>query len=320
MKVRHARRRSAVLTPSGLACLATLPTINLTAGCLHDCRYCYIRGYRNYPGESTAVLYEDTPERLRRELARRRTKPPAVYFSPSSDLFQPAPEILSCAEEVLRILFGHGVGVAFLTKGRIPNRLLALIADHAPLVQAQLGLITVDGEVSRLLEPNAAAPEERLEQARRLIDAGVRTEARVDPVVPGMTDSTDALDSLFAALSAAGVQQAAAGVLFLRPKIAASLRRGIPEGEALERLFEAFGASETVGIRGGSTRIESASADTRRRIFDRVTTVAAKHGVTVHVCACKNPDIAAGRCNIAGTWQPARRAPQIPLAIARAAR
>ena len=47
-----------------------LPTINLTAGCLHDCVYRYIRGYRNYPGESRIVLYEDTLERLRDELRR----------------------------------------------------------------------------------------------------------------------------------------------------------------------------------------------------------------------------------------------------------
>jgi hypothetical protein len=47
----QAKRRSAVLTSSGLACLSTLPTINLTTGCLHDCLYCYIRGHRNYPGE-----------------------------------------------------------------------------------------------------------------------------------------------------------------------------------------------------------------------------------------------------------------------------
>lgn len=34
-----AKRRSPVLTPSGLACLSVMPTINLTVGCLHDCVY-----------------------------------------------------------------------------------------------------------------------------------------------------------------------------------------------------------------------------------------------------------------------------------------
>jgi DNA repair photolyase len=38
-------RKSKALTPSRLRCLAHLPTINVTAGCVHGCAYCYIRGY-----------------------------------------------------------------------------------------------------------------------------------------------------------------------------------------------------------------------------------------------------------------------------------
>ena len=101
-----AERKSAVLTPSSLACLSIMPTINLTAGCLHDCIYCYIRGYSNYPGESAIVLYENTLDKLRDELRRRRAKPHAVYFSPSSDLFQPAQEVLELSHAVLEFLFG----------------------------------------------------------------------------------------------------------------------------------------------------------------------------------------------------------------------
>lgn len=38
-------RKTRVLTPSSLACLAHMPTVNLTAGCAHGCLYCYTRGY-----------------------------------------------------------------------------------------------------------------------------------------------------------------------------------------------------------------------------------------------------------------------------------
>jgi hypothetical protein len=37
MSVRLIERRGAVLTPSGLACLAGVPTVNITAGCAHGC-------------------------------------------------------------------------------------------------------------------------------------------------------------------------------------------------------------------------------------------------------------------------------------------
>jgi len=91
----RANRRSAVLTPSSIACLSHMPTINLTSGCAHGCLYCYTRGYTTHPGENKVVLYENTLEKLKDELARKRTKPRAVYFSPSCDLFQPLPEVLS---------------------------------------------------------------------------------------------------------------------------------------------------------------------------------------------------------------------------------
>ena len=93
-EVQYAERRSAVLTPSSLACLRRVATVNLTAGCAHGCLYCYTRGYSNYPGEGRVILYANTLARLREELARKRVKPGTVYFSPSSDPFQPVPEVL----------------------------------------------------------------------------------------------------------------------------------------------------------------------------------------------------------------------------------
>ena len=115
-------RKSAVLTPSALACLSSVPTINLTSGCAHGCIYCYTRGYRCTPPEGKVVLYTNTLSSLRAELARKRTRPSAVYFSPSSDLFQPVPEILDMAYAVIKFLLDRKIGVAFVTKGRIPQR------------------------------------------------------------------------------------------------------------------------------------------------------------------------------------------------------
>ena len=45
MQVVAVERKTPVLTPPRLACLAKIPTVNLTAGCAHECRYCYARGY-----------------------------------------------------------------------------------------------------------------------------------------------------------------------------------------------------------------------------------------------------------------------------------
>jgi len=309
----RAKRRSPVLTPSGLACLSALSTVNLTAGCLHDCVYCYIRGYRNYPGEGRVVLYEDTLERLRHELRPGQPKPRAVYFSPSSDLFQPAPEVLELSHAVLEFLFSKGIGVAFLTKGEIPDDTLELLIDHADLVQAQVGLITLDEELSRVFEPHAASPRTRLWQLHSLIAGGVATAARLDPILPTLTDDPEALDRQFIALAQVGVRRAAAGVLFLRPGISYWLSRRVPSA-VLAPLLEAYRDGEAAVMRGAAYPIQNLSLERRREIFARLQEAAAPHGIQLDVCACKNPDIARGSCNIAGTW-PARtpRAAQLAL-------
>ncbi len=313
--VTRAKRRSPVLTPSGLACLSVLPTINLTAGCLHDCVYCYIRGYRNYPGESRIALYEDTLERLRHELRPGQPKPRAVYFSPSSDLFQPAPEVLELSHAVLEFLFNQGIGVAFLTKGEIPHDTLELLVDNADLVQSQIGLITLDEEIARLFEPHAASPRTRLWQMHSLIAGGVTAVARLDPILPTLTDDPEALDRQFAALAQVGVKRAAAGVLFLRPGILYWLQRRVPR-EILAPLLAAYREEEQAVMRGAEYPIHNLPSERRREIFARLQEAAEAYGIRLDVCACKNSDIARGSCNIAGTWRaPIPAQAQLPCLV-----
>jgi DNA repair photolyase len=228
-------RKSAVLTPSSLACLAHVPTVNLTAGCAHECRYCYARGYLTHPGEGKIRFYTNTLDKLREELRRKRKKPTTVYFSPSSDPFQPVPEVLNMAYDVFRFLLESEIGVAFVTKGLIPERHRKLLAAHAPLVQGRIGLITLDPGTTAALEPGAATPEVRLAQAAELIGAGVPVEARLDPILPGVTDGADCLHPLCAALARIGVRRIAASVLFLRPAVIGSLRRHVKDQVMLKR-------------------------------------------------------------------------------------
>jgi DNA repair photolyase len=298
----RARRKSPVLTPSGLACLSTLPTINLTTGCLHDCLYCYIRGYRNYPGEGRIVLYENTLELLWDELSRMAAKPRAVYFSPSSDLFQPAPEVLELSHAILQFLFSRGVGVAFLTKGVIPDCTLRLLIEHRGLVRAQIGLITLDESISRLFEPHAASPRRRLLQLETLIAGGIEAEARLDPILPGVTDNVEMLGEHLASLARVGVRRIAAGVLFLRPGILYWLKSRVADRRTLALLLHAYQDGQQTVMRGAQYPVLNLPTEARHEIFDRLGKAAAIYGIDVKICACKNADLARGSCNIAGAW------------------
>ncbi len=299
VKVVSIERKSAVLTPSSLACLSKMPTLNLTAGCAHGCLYCYTRGYSTYPGEQQVHVYANTLVKLREELQRKRKMPLAVYFSPSSDLFQPVPEVLDLAYEVIRFLFENGIGVAFLTKGAIPERHMALLRAYPRLVRAQIGLTTLDASILRTFEPNAAHPEARLEQARALVEAEIPAEVRLDPILPGMTDTAECLYPLCREIAARGVRRLALGVLFLRPAVLQSLKRHLGGSHLL---FSHFEQVIRLSIHAERSAVFALPSEKRRLIYERVGAVAQQCGLDVAVCGCKNPDLRAGTCNIAGKW------------------
>jgi len=298
----YAERKSPVLTPSSLACLSHIPTINLTAGCAIGCAYCYTRGYSSHPGEGKIVLYSNLLEKLERELAAKRVKPRAVFFSPASDLFQPVDAVLELSHKVLEFFLSRGVRVTFLTKGRIPEVTMQLLLLYPEAVHAEIGLVTLDASVAEVFEPYAAGPEERLDQMRRLVQGGIATEARVDPILPGVTDSPDSLKQLFAALFQAGIRRVAASTLFLRPAIAQSVWRAVGDRKEFASLLESYGRPQWLPMKAEHSLIEVLPQEKRRDILDRARRIAEDEGLTLSVCACKNSDIARGTCGISGLW------------------
>ena len=300
MKVILADRKSAVLARSSLGCLSNVASINLSSGCAHECIYCYGRGYRTYPGQRVIRLYANTASKLATELARKRRLPQTVYFSPSSDLFQPISESLDLAWEVLSILLDKQIPVALLTKGVIPERHMRLLVKHAPLVRVQVGLITLDESTRRIFEPHAAPSHVRLAQARDLTAAGILTTGRLDPILPGLTDADDTLRDVCGGFQKAGVRSLAAGILFLRPAVTRSLRENLTREPMRERLLAVFDSAERLRIHAENSSITALPASARTAVFNRLKAVAKPLGIDVTPCACKNPDIAADCCQIAG--------------------
>ena len=304
MEVVWVERKTPVLVASKLACLAAVPMVNLTTGCAHGCLYCYAQGYCGYPGRGKVVVYANLLEKLRDELGRKRRRPKTICFSPSSDLFQPVAEVLDLTLDVLEFLFRSGIGVIFLTKGKIPKRHMELLKANASRVRAQIGILTLDRRLLRVVEPHCASPKTRLDQMRQLVEAGVETAARLDPMLPGLTDDPDSLHALCAAVSEAGVKEISASTLFLRPAVIGSLRRRIGRSKTLGRLLDGFDQGKWLKVFRKQGSILALPAARRRKIFDWLTAIARQYGIAVHVCGCKNPDIAEGSCNLGGRWSP----------------
>jgi DNA repair photolyase len=301
LKIISAERKTPVLASSSLNCLSHIPCINLTSGCAHECLYCYARGYSLFPGENRVIIYKNILERLKNEIGRKKIKPTVVYFSPSSDIFQPVPEVLELGHSVLEFLLSSNIRVALLTKGIIPAKTLDLLLYHTDKVKVQIGIITHNDNIRRVFEPKAAGINERLRQMKVLVDGRIAVEARIVPVIPGLTDSWDDINYLLNAFSKAGVKRAALSTLFLRPAIAASLKLHISDKDILRQILDQYKDSHRLPVQAVNSSVIPLPLPARKEIYARFRQVAQGYAIDLSICGCMNPDIG-GSCNITGHW------------------
>jgi DNA repair photolyase len=303
LKITTRHRQTPFLSPSGLRCLANLPTVNITAGCAHNCIYCYTKGYSVYPGEATIEIYEDMAERIADEIKRKRKKPAAVYFCPSSDPFQPIPQIRQIIFDVMKTILENGVGVQFVTKGKMPDEIFGLFEKYHSQIAGQIGLTAIDDKILSIIEPAAAHAQERLNQLKLLIKMGVKMSVRCDPMIHDFTDSNEQLDSLFSAVAQTGCKEAAVSFLFLRPTIISNIKRSIADMGLLDKILKPFskGVNLQIGLKNSMGKM--LPLEIRKSSIERIKQIANDYGIIIHICGCKNSDITNESCNI--TREPA---------------
>jgi DNA repair photolyase len=272
--------------------------------------YCYARTYSQYPGEGRVVLYSNTLEKLRKELCRKRMKPAFVYFSPSTDPFQPVAVVLTLAYDIFSFLIDQNIGIAFVTKGKIPDKHMALFGAHPGLIRAQIGLISLNNHILQVFEPKCPPAEVRLRQIGTLTRMGVQTEARLDPILPGLTDDSETLESLFRALRDLAVKRVALNVLYLRPALFKTLCTQIPDKHLSDVLLRRYVPGVKIRVCEQRFSQIALARQEREEIFRRTIGLAQHYGIECCCCGCMNPDISNENCNLTGVWQPTTEVPQ----------
>ncbi len=298
LKIITKHRKTNFLTPSGLRCLANLPTVNVSAGCAHNCVYCYTRGYSVYPGDGSIVVYENLARRIADEIKRKRKKPDSVYFCPSCDPFQPVTKIQQITFEVIKTLLENEIGVQFVTKGKIPEEIFELFEKHSSKIAGQIGLTTVDDEILSVIEPAAAKARQRLKQLERLIKIGVKMSARCDPLIHGLSDKDEQLQALFSAVAKTGCKESAVSFLFLRPAIICSLKKNITNSDILDKILAPFSKGVTLPIGLKNSMAMALPLKVRKLAFERIKKIANDYNIRIHICGCKNRDMTNESCYI----------------------
>ncbi len=293
MEISLVNRKSSVLSASSLMCFQKRAlTINPAIGCAHQCAYCYVRGYLAYPGDGRVDVYANLVEKIGRELPRKRKKPEVVFFSTACDAFQPVPQVLKTSYDIMRILLDNGIAISFLTKGSIPANFLELFKSFPELVCAKIGLITTDREIQRIFEPHAATPSQRLANIRKLSKCGVRVELRMDPIIPGVTDTRKCLQEYFHAIKGLGAQAIFLNYLLLRNQIKKNLQKAVSSTAIYEKIVGQYKKGGKVSLKAANSKAFALSKDYRTQKYAMIAKLAGVYNIKAHVCGCKNPDIA----------------------------
>jgi DNA repair photolyase len=278
-------------------------SINPYVGCAFGCAYCYARYAHRYtlerlgeaaPDGSNTDAPDEAPlppwlafERrilvkreaasvLRRQLASSTRlddlQRQGVVIGTATDPYQPAERRFSLTRGVLEVLAAQArLHVTIITKSPLVTRdvdLLARIAERSEL-SVHVSLITVDRELARRLEPRAPTPEARLRAIARLRARGIEVAVNVMPVLPGITDAPEMIESLVSAVAGAGASYLGACALRLRrtarDRYLPFIEAEFPELAA--RYRRAYGRSHQVSERY------------RDGLRQRFSLVCAKHGV-----------------------------------------
>lgn len=299
IKVFKETRKSRVLKPAGFGCLENIPVINLTRGCGFYCVYCYANAYRSAPSKGIVYLYDNLLDLIRSEIdnpRRRKPKPLYVCFNTSSDCFQPNKEILKTACDLMRFFLERGIGVSFLTKGSIPDEFIDLFRDWKSKVYAQVNIVSMNKEYHKTFEPGAAPPEQRIENIKRLRDNGLQVGVRIDPILPGITDTEEEFNSLFRALFGVGVKEASLGYLMMRPGIYYQMKRSLSH-DRFDRINNYFKKQKWSKV-ASSDKTKLLPKELRIEGYAKAFMIARRYRIDCLICACKNPDIETEICTL----------------------
>jgi DNA repair photolyase len=172
-------------------------SINPYRGCEHGCAYCYARPTHEFLGfsagldfESKILVKEDAPILLRRELSSRRWQPQPLALSGVTDCYQPIERRLQLTRRCLQVLAEFRNPAVIITKNQLVTRDIDVLQELARFqaVLVILSVTSLNGDLSRVLEPRASQPRSRLDALEKLCQAGIPTGVLVAPIIPGLTD------------------------------------------------------------------------------------------------------------------------------------
>jgi DNA repair photolyase len=176
---------------------------------------CYARPSHAYMGLSPGLDFEtrlfykaEAAKVLEEQLARPGYVCKSVTLGANTDPYQPAERRMKVTRSILEVLARTRHPVAVITKHALVLRDLDLLTHMARdgLASVGISVTTLDADLKRAMEPQAASPQARLRTLAALTAAGIPTTVMAAPMIPALNDHE--LEAILEAAAAAGARWA----------------------------------------------------------------------------------------------------------------
>ena len=142
-----------------------------------------------------------------------------IALGTATDPYQPIERRTQITRSILEVFARkEGYRIGIVTKSNLILRDLDLLAEIAlrNTLVVHITVTTPDAVLARKLEPRAPRPDLRLDAVRKLREAGITAGILCCPLLPGITDSEEAIDRMARLSAEAGASFFAANPLFLK--------------------------------------------------------------------------------------------------------
>ena len=165
--------------------------INPYVGCSHGCAWCYARFMKKYTGYdeewgSFVDVKVNAPEALIKDI-RRLKGSSYIFLSSVCDSYQPIEAKYKLTRKILEILSQLPFSVGILTQSKLVTRDIDLFKKFKD-IEVGMSFISMDDKATRIFQPMAALPKERVTALRKLHRAGIKTYIHLGPILPHFTN------------------------------------------------------------------------------------------------------------------------------------
>ena len=157
--------------------------INPYVGCSFGCSYCYaaffVEGTKRDTWGSWVETKEDATGSIRPAMVRGKS----IYLSSATDAYQPLEEKVRFTRAIVDVLARSQARLVVQTRSPLVTRDIDLFRkfDH---VRVNVSITTDDDNVRKRYEPNCASIERRIAAVQQLVEAGIKVNVCISPMLP----------------------------------------------------------------------------------------------------------------------------------------